>query len=204
VTTGWHIHLEKRIPHGAGLGGGSSNAATVLQALNRLSGNVLTAAQLHEIAASLGSDVPFFLHGRACDASGRGEVLEPVSDFPWRLSLVLIKPPFGIATPWAYQRWAESLELKGVNYGPQECPWGEMVNDLERPVFQKWLMLPALKSWLIEQGESRAALMSGSGSTVFAVCHTEDGAELLARKAREFCGETSQVMVCSTLQPQGA
>jgi 4-diphosphocytidyl-2-C-methyl-D-erythritol kinase len=199
VTSGWHIHLEKRIPHGAGLGGGSSDAAAVLRALNRLSGEVLTPAQLHEIAASLGSDVPFFLHGTVCDASGRGEVLAPVADFPWRLPLVLIKPPFGIATPWAYQRWSASREMKGVNYAPQECPWGAMVNDLERPVFQKWLMLPALKSWLLEQTESRAALMSGSGSTVFAVCHTEEGASSLAQKAREFCGETSQVFVCSSV-----
>jgi 4-diphosphocytidyl-2-C-methyl-D-erythritol kinase len=203
VTTGWHIHLEKRIPHGAGLGGGSSDAATVLQALNRLSDDVLTPAQLHGIAASLGSDVPFFLHGTVCDASGRGEVLEPVADFPWRLPLVLVKPPFGIATPWAYQRWAASREINGVSYEPQECPWGAMVNDLERPVFQKWLMLPALKSWLLEQPESRAALMSGSGSTVFAVCHAEEGAQSLAQKAREFCGETSQVFVCTTVQPQG-
>jgi 4-diphosphocytidyl-2-C-methyl-D-erythritol kinase len=117
---------------------------------------------------------------------------------------VLIKPPFGIATPWAYQQWAGSTELRGVQYAPQECPWGSMLNDLERPVFQKWLMLPALKTWLNEQAETRAALMSGSGSTVFAVCHTEEGAASLAQRAREFCGETSQVIVCRTVQPQAA
>jgi 4-diphosphocytidyl-2-C-methyl-D-erythritol kinase len=191
----FHLHLEKRIPHGAGLGGGSSDAAAVLRALNQLSGEPLTAAQLHDIAAGLGSDVPFFLHGGVCDASGRGEVLTPVADFPWELPLVLIKPPFGISTPWAYQRWAGSAELKGVRYAPQECPWGSMVNDLERPVFQKWTMLPAVKTWLLEQPETQAALMSGSGSTMFAVCHTAEGAEALAAKARELCGETTQVVV---------
>jgi 4-diphosphocytidyl-2-C-methyl-D-erythritol kinase len=201
LSLAWHIHLEKRIPHGAGLGGGSSDAATVLQAVNRLSGSPLSPAQLHEIAASLGSDVPFFLHGRACDASGRGEVLAPVRNFPWELPLVLIKPPFGISTPWAYQRWAGSVELKAVNYGAQNCPWGPMVNDLERPVFQKWLMLPALKSWLLEQPETLAALMSGSGSTMFAVCHSGDSAGALAVKAREYCGETTQVIVTRSVQP---
>jgi 4-diphosphocytidyl-2-C-methyl-D-erythritol kinase len=195
----WHIHLEKRIPHGAGLGGGSSDAATVLRAVNRLSGSPLSPTQLHDVAASLGSDVPFFLHGRACDASGRGEVLAPVANFPWELPLVLIKPPFGISTPWAYQRWAGSVELKGVPYAAQECPWGSMVNDLERPVFQKWLMLPALKTWLLEQPETRAALMSGSGSTMFAVCHSGDVAAALAERARDYCGESTLVMVSRTV-----
>lgn len=196
----WGIHLEKRVPHGAGLGGGSSNAAAVLRGVNELCGGPLAPAQLHEIAAGLGSDVPFFLHGRPCDASGRGEVLKPVEDFPWVLPLVLIKPPFGIPTPWAYQRWAGSKELKGVSYAPQECPWGAMVNDLERPVFEKWLTLPALKTWLLEQPETRAALMSGSGSTVFGVCQTEEGAEGLAERAREFCGETTKVVVTCSRQ----
>ncbi len=191
------IHLEKRIPHGAGLGGGSSNAAAVLRALDDLAGHPLAAEQLHAIAAALGSDVPFFLHGCVCDASGRGETLVPVPAFPWELPLVLIKPPFGISTPWAYQHWAASTELRGVLYAPQDCPWGAMVNDLERPVFQKWLMLPAVKTWLLEQPETRAALMSGSGSTMFAVCHSSGAAESLAAKAREFCGSTSQVIVCS-------
>lgn len=196
----WDIHLEKRIPHGAGLGGGSSNAATVLAALNELSGSPLTAAQLHELAAGLGSDVPFFLHGCTCDAGGRGEQLVPVVDFPWVLHLVLMKPPFGISTPWAYQRWAPSQELRGVDYASQPCPWGEMVNDLERPVFEKWLMLPALKTWLREQPETLAALMSGSGSTMFAVCTDAEAAKALAVKAAEFCGETTQVHTVTTVQ----
>lgn len=200
IIRAWNIHLEKRIPHGAGLGGGSSNAATVLAALNQLSGSPLSSSQLHELAAGLGSDVPFFLHGRTCDAGGRGEQLVPVADFPWTLHLVLMKPPFGISTPWAYQRWASSQELKGVDYAPQSHPWGEMVNDLERPVFEKWLMLPALKTWLREQPETLAALMSGSGSTMFAVCRDEAAAKALAVKAQEFCGETTQVHAVTTVR----
>ncbi|HSJ03084.1 MAG: 4-(cytidine 5'-diphospho)-2-C-methyl-D-erythritol kinase [Verrucomicrobium sp.] len=190
----WHLHLEKHIPHGAGLGGGSSNAAIVLKGLNQLAGNPLPLEKLHELAAQLGSDVPFFLYDSVCDATGRGEILTPVH-FPWKLPVVLIKPPFGIPTPWAYQSWAKSAPLKGVLYAPQLCEWGPMVNDLERPVFEKWLLLPTLKMWLLEQIETRAALMSGSGSTMLAVAQSGADAEALAAKAKELCGETTWIQV---------
>lgn len=195
----WQIHLEKRVPHGAGLGGGSSNAAAVLQAANELSGTPFSARELSAIAAEIGSDVPFFLHGKTCDATGRGEVVTPVEHFPWRLPLVLLKPPFGIPTPWAYQRWKESRELQGVTYAEQLCAWGAMVNDLERPVFEKWSLLPTLKMWLLDQPETQAALMSGSGSTVFAVARSAADASVLAERARVLCGETTQVFVAETL-----
>jgi 4-diphosphocytidyl-2-C-methyl-D-erythritol kinase len=191
----WRIHLEKRIPHGAGLGGGSSNAATVLRGLNTFYGEPLSAAALQEVAGQLGSDVPFFLYDTVCDATGRGETLVPVEEFPWKLPVVLIKPGFGIPTPWAYQRWAASAELKGVLYASQQCPWGPMVNDLERPVFEKWVLLPTLKMWLLDQKETRAALMSGSGSTLFAIATSGPDAVQLAEKARELCGPTTWVQV---------
>ena len=194
----WAIHLEKRIPHGAGLGGGSSDAAAVLRGLNTLCGQPLTLVQLAEVAAVLGSDVPFFLHSRVCDATGRGEQVTPI-DFPWKLDLVLIKPQFGVSTPWAYKNWAESKELAGVRYGPQSFVWGEMRNDLERPVFQKYLLLPTLKNWLFEQIETLAAMMSGSGSTMYAVAKSARDADSLADKARELCGQSAQVFVASSL-----
>jgi 4-diphosphocytidyl-2-C-methyl-D-erythritol kinase len=194
----WRIHLEKRIPHGAGLGGGSSNAATVLRALNDLSGKPLSLPELLQAAASIGSDVPFFLlDSAAADGTGRGEHVTPVP-FPHRLPVVLIKPPFPIPTPWAYQRWASSREIPGVLYAPQRCPWGSMVNDLERPVFEKHLMLPALKKWLLSQGEVRAALMSGSGSTMLAITQSMVHAAELAEKARAWCGETSWIQIAET------
>jgi 4-diphosphocytidyl-2-C-methyl-D-erythritol kinase len=187
----WRIHLEKRIPHGAGLGGGSSNAATVLRAANELSGRPLSLPQLLELAAQIGSDVPcFLLDSPAADGTGRGEIVQPAV-FSHRLHIVLIKPPFPIPTPWAYQSWADSREVPGVLYSPQLCEWGTMVNDLERPVFQKYLLLPALKNWLLEHGETRAALMSGSGSTMFAITDTAAQAAELAAKARAWCGETT-------------
>ncbi len=193
----WNIHLEKRIPSGAGLGGGSSDAAAVLRGLNDLCGKPLPLERLLEIAGTLGSDVPFFLHGTTCDATGRGEIVTPV-DFSWRLPVVLIKPAFGVASPWAYQHWADSVELEGAFYAPQLTEWGSMVNDLERPVFQKWLLLPALKSWLLDQPETRVALMSGSGSTLFAVAKDGVAAEALAQKAKTFCGDATWVQVAET------
>ena len=151
------------------------------------------------MAASLGSDIPFFLLDEpAAVGTGRGENVTPVA-FPWRLPLVVIKPPFPIPTPWAYQKWAESKELRGVCYAPQLCPWGEMVNDLERPVFEKHLFLASLKSKLLESGHVMAALMSGSGSTMFAVTKSAVAAEELASQAREWCGSTAFVEVTSTV-----
>ena len=197
-SSSWRIHLEKRIPHGAGLGGGSSNAATVLRAANELSGNPLSLPQLLDLAASIGSDVPcFLLDSPAADGTGRGEVVQP-TDFPHQLHVVLIKPPFSIPTPWAYQKWADSREIPGVLYAPQLCEWGTLVNDLERPVFQKHLLLPALKNWLLEQGETRAAMMSGSGSTMFAMTDTALQASDLASRARAWCGETTWTLATRT------
>lgn len=194
----WRIHLEKMIPAGAGLGGGSSNAATVLKACNELTGAPLNQEQLIQIGGQIGSDVPcFLLDTPAADGSGRGEQVAP-AEFPWGLPLVLIKPPFPVPTPWAYKCWAGSKEIPGVLYAPQFCPWGAMVNDLERPVFEKFLLLPTLKSWLLEHGDVRAALMSGSGSTMFAITESAAAAAEVADKAREYCGGTSWIQVTST------
>ena len=196
---GWDIHLEKKIPHGAGLGGGSSDAASVLEAVNQLSGKPLQLSALAAVAGQIGSDVPFFLYRRACDASGRGETIQLVADFPWQFSLVLIKPPFGIPTAWAYREWAASTEQSGVLYAPQGCAWGAMVNHLERPVFQKYTMLSTLKMWFLDQAETTAALMSGSGSTVYAITRSAVAAQSLAEKARQLCGESSWIQVAQTL-----
>ena len=199
IRRGWCVHLDKQIPTGAGLGGGSSNAGTVLKLLNQLCGTPLSTSELAAASAEIGSDIPFFvLDAPAALATGRGEIVTP-QPFPWDLPLVLIKPPFPIPTPWAYKNWAASKELAGCLYAAQLCPWGEMVNDLERPVFEKHLLLPALKSMLLESGLATAALMSGSGSTMFAVARSASDAEELAAKARDWCGPTSMVTVTHTL-----
>lgn len=200
IRRGWDIHLEKRIPHGAGLGGGSSDAAAVLRGLNELAGHPLRPEALRGLAAGLGSDVPFFLHGTTCDAAGRGEDVAPV-DFPWRLPLVLVKPPFGISTPWAYKHWRTAREMRGVLHAPQLCEWGNLRNDLEPAAFEKWILLPALKMWLLDQPETVAALMSGSGSTLFAVTRTGHDAATLAGRAQSQCGPTAWIRVARTAGP---
>ncbi len=192
------ISLTKRIPHGAGLGGGSSDAATTLIGLNRLFDTQLPREALAAMAADLGSDIPFFIYQSAAIIRGRGEHVEPVA-FPHTLPLLLIKPPFGVPTPWAYKRWRDSLEIPGVRYSAQELAWGALVNDLERPVFEKYIFLADLKTWLLEQPEAAGALMSGSGSTVFAALRTkEDAGALGDRIAAEF-GTDLWCCLCETV-----
>lgn len=179
------ITLKKEIPHGAGLGGGSSDAATVLLALDQLFETNVPRKELSELAAELGSDVPFFIQQSAAWCRGRGEIVEPCA-MP-SLPLLLIKPPFGVPTLWAYKNWRDSLEIPSVHYAAQPFAWGELVNDLERPVFEKYLQLAELKNWLLAQPETAGALMSGSGATVFAVLREKSqGTTLSQRIATEF------------------
>ena len=183
------ITLQKHVPHGAGLGGGSSDAAAVLLALNEATQAGFSVAELAALAAELGSDVPFFVYRKAAVCRGRGEVIEPTA-FPHKLPLVLFKPAFPVPTPWAYGRWRDARELPGVLYEAQKFPWGEMINDLERPVFEKYLVLADLKMWLLGQPEVAGALLSGSGSTVFALLHAASGGpEGLVERARQQFGE---------------
>jgi 4-diphosphocytidyl-2-C-methyl-D-erythritol kinase len=154
--------------------------------LNAAFGFPLTAAALRALAAEIGSDVPFFLARSAALCRGRGEIVEPVA-FPETLPLLLVKPGFGVPTPWAYSRWKDSRELPGISYAAQEFPWGRLVNDMERPVFEKYLFLATLKGWLSRQPEVAGALMSGSGSTTFALLNNKAvGPNLEARVKEEF------------------
>ena len=197
------IELTKRVPHGAGLGGGSSDAAAVLLALNALANSRQTPAQLAVLAAELGSDVPFFVYRSAAVCRGRGETVEPVA-FGERLPLLLLKPPFPVPTPWAYKRWRNSRELPGIGYAPQRFGWGELVNDLERPVFEKYLLLAELKTWLLAQPEIAGALLSGSGSTVLAVLESfSTDAESLADRAGKVFGEL-WTLSCETVPVQAS
>ncbi len=178
------IELRKKVPHGAGLGGGSSDAASLLLGLNELHGDPLTLTCLTSLAAALGSDVPFFLFQSAAVCRGRGEIVEPVADPLPPLPLLLLKPEFGVPTPWAYRQWQDSRELPGIDYGSQSLGGLVFVNDLERPVFEKYLFLARIKEWLRAQPEVAVALMSGSGSTMFAVLRGADSADALAQRAR--------------------
>jgi 4-diphosphocytidyl-2-C-methyl-D-erythritol kinase len=176
------IALKKNIPHGAGLGGGSSDAATTLLGLNELFAAGFSVEKLSELGAQIGSDVPFFIYQSAARCRGRGElVTRTILTAP--LSLLLFKPEFSVPTPWAYSRWSESREIPNISYAPQEFGGMQFVNDLERPVFEKFVFLAETKKWLQEQPEVAVALMSGSGSTLFAVLKNAMDAEALAKRA---------------------
>ena len=179
---GARVHLEKRIPMEAGLGGGSGNAATTLVGLNRLCGEPISGSQLQVLAASLGSDVPFFLDPKPAVAFGRGEnvrALAPSSALAG-CSMLLIHPGFGISTPWAYQRLAqfpgsaqgltgraEAAALAFADGGVAGVV-SHLFNTLEIPALHTYPILKVYQDFLREKG-ALGALMSGSGSTTFAV-----------------------------------
>jgi 4-diphosphocytidyl-2-C-methyl-D-erythritol kinase len=197
VAGGLKIILEKKIPHGAGLGGGSSDAASTLLGLNELFATGLEENKLIELGAQLGSDVPFFIVRSPAICRGRGEIVAP-TELPARFQLLLVKPDFGVPTPWAYGRWRESREIPGVDYSPQEFGGVRFGNDLERPVFEKYVFLGYLKKWLREQPGVGAALLSGSGSTVFAVLRDDADGETLAALIRNQLDSSLWTQLCAT------
>ncbi len=196
---GARIFIEKRIPMGAGLGGGSSDAATVLVALDSIFETHLGVSGLETLAAQIGSDVPFFIRRHPAICRGRGEIIEPC-DVPERLPLLLIKPPFGVATPWAYKQWATAPAVPEELDREQNLGWTTIYNSLEKPVFEKFVFLPVLKQWLLKQPEVRVAAMSGSGSTTFAVLKDAAGGPALQTRVLEYFGESLWTALCETLE----
>ncbi|HSZ76379.1 MAG TPA: 4-(cytidine 5'-diphospho)-2-C-methyl-D-erythritol kinase [Chthoniobacterales bacterium] len=194
IDTAHAIRLQKRIPIGAGLGGGSSNAAVTLQLLNKLHGFPLRGEQLEELAANLGSDVAFFLDGRSAWCTGRGERIE-ARLFPDHLWICLFKPGFAVPTAGAYHAYARLAE--NLKRGKESVtPWGKLRNDLEPAVLPKYLFLALLKDWLNEQSEPLFALMAGSGSTVFAIVQSQPEGETLRARFREQFGKWTWSVVC--------
>ena len=201
ISDGVKIHLEKKIPLAAGLGGGSGNAATTLLALNELFGQPLALAKLDELAAALGSDIPFFLYGKPALATGRGEKVESLENFPALTgkAFFLIHPGFGIATPWAYQNLARfPAALNGEPGRAQKLisllqttdlktAAGSFYNSLEAPALDKFPVLSLYQEFLRENG-ALAALMSGSGSTTFAIMENLAAAESVVEKFKSRFG----------------
>ena len=197
---GVHIILEKRIPTAAGLGGGSSDAAFILLALEGLHNYLLGWAGLYYIAVSIGADVAFFLGQRTAWCHGRGEILEPAK---FRCpddnrTVVLIKPPFPVSTSWAYQYWVKARKIPGLLYHSQCSPWGELYNDLEIPVFEKFPILGLIKHWLLGRCEVESALMSGSGPTIFAILRQEASPNKLVTDIALELGADLWVHTCKT------
>jgi len=195
VTAGVGIKLQKQIPHGAGLGGGSSDAASTLIALNQLFETKLSREEMAKLGSTIGSDIAFFLFASPAVCKGRGEIVEPTK-LKKKLSILLLKPAFSVSSTWAYSRWQDSREIPRISYQPQNFDGQSFVNDLERPVFEKFIFLAQLKTWLLKQAEVGAALMSGSGSTVFAVMRDNADVDLVAKRARKELDP--EIWVCST------
>jgi 4-diphosphocytidyl-2-C-methyl-D-erythritol kinase len=197
IKSGVLIELKKKIPHGAGLGGGSSDAASTLMALNELFETKLRREALAKMAEGIGSDVPFFIFQSAAICRGRGELVSPIK-LHKPLFILLLKPQFSVPTAWAYQRWRGAQEVPGVSYTAQEFAGRTFVNDLERSVFEKFVCLAQLKVWLLEQPEAGAALMSGSGSTVFAVMRERADARQLGKRAKAALDPELWTCACET------
>lgn len=171
---GVHIHLTKNIPVGAGLGGGSANAAATLVALNKVWDVKLPAQDLVSIGADLGADVPFFLCGGTAVGVGRGAEVYPLTDAP-RLGVVIIKPSFSVSTAEAYG-WFDADRAAEVADGARRparrvdlgWPTGpvQLDNDLQLPVGRRHPAVGEMVEACLAQG-ARAALMTGSGSAVF-------------------------------------
>lgn len=166
-----HMHLHKTIPMGAGLGGGSSDAAFALQLINQKFSLHLSSQQLINYAVQLGSDCAFFILNKPCYATGRGEILEPIELDLSNFGILLINPGIHIST---------SLAFSNINIGehPQDLrlllandikTWKHsIVNDFEKPVFAAYPEIEQIKATLYDQGALYAS-MSGSGSSVYGI-----------------------------------
>lgn len=172
------VHLDKKVPTGAGLGGGSSNAATALWAANQFSGCLATEKELQQWSSEIGSDIPFFFSNGAAFCTGRGEVVEDISlPIPLDIPMVLVKPPQACSTAEVYKRLRldqtskvdpitllEKISKNGISQ--DVC-----INDLEPPAFEVLPSLKRLKQRIIaaSRGQYDAVFMSGSGSTIVGI-----------------------------------
>ncbi len=202
ISDGVRIHLQKNLPLAGGIGGGSANAAVTFTALNELFGMPLPLEKLHELAAALGSDVPFFLYDKPALATGRGEIIRTLEKFSALRgkAFFLVHPGFGISTPWSYQSLARFPEALNGKAGRAEIlisklQAGDLVaaaesfyNSLEAPAFDKFPVLQLYQEFLRDHG-ALISLMSGSGSTTFAITESLAAAENLAEKFKAQFGD---------------
>ncbi|XP_021677484.2 4-diphosphocytidyl-2-C-methyl-D-erythritol kinase, chloroplastic/chromoplastic isoform X2 [Hevea brasiliensis] len=217
------IHLDKKVPTGAGLGGGSSNAATALWAANQFSGGLATENELLEWSSEIGSDISFFFSHGAAYCTGRGEIVQDIpSPVPLDLPMVLIKPQEACSTAEVYKRFRldktsqvdpltllEKISRNGISQ--DVC-----INDLEPPAFEVLPSLKRLKQRIISasRGQYDAVFMSGSGSTIVGIgspdppqfIYDDDDykdvflseANFLTREANQWYKEPASTAACST------
>ncbi|RNC68343.1 MAG: 4-(cytidine 5'-diphospho)-2-C-methyl-D-erythritol kinase [Desulfuromonadales bacterium] len=187
TQVGIDIAITKNIPVAAGLGGGSSDAATVLMGVNEMLGLGLSTERLMEIGVTLGADVPFFIFGKTALAEGIGEVLTALEEVPpaW---LVIVNPNIHVSTAWVYQNLQLTGERNRVNiprfFKDVSAVCTVLANDLEPVTVGKFSVVGEIKERLIERGAA-GALMSGSGPTVFGLFEAEEGARRAAHDITE-------------------
>lgn len=200
---GLDMRLEKRIPVAAGLGGGSSDAAATLLALNELTGRALKNGQLEDAAASLGSDVPFFLLGGTALGRGRGELLTPLEAQPAE-KLLLLAPPLEVSAKEAYRHFDLTFG-RSISHSTQRLPGGRLCfpgapwyNDLEGGVFAAHPELAELKRELLSAGAADA-VMSGSGPVIVARFGVAEEAD---RVADLFRAKGVRAILCNSLNAE--
>lgn len=193
IHGGAEITLQKNIPIAAGLAGGSTDAAAVLKGLNRLYGLDLSIDELCRLAEQLGSDVPFCISGGTMLAQGRGEKLTALPPAPL-LPLVLVKPKIGVSTAWVYKNYhkvqasvihpdSDAMQ-RALASGDTDAVCKSLGNVLEYVTIPAHPEIAHIKSALLSYG-AKAAMMSGSGPTVFAIARSTAEAEAIAQKMRE-------------------
>ncbi len=192
---GVHIHLEKNIPVAAGLAGGSSDAAATLRGLNRLWGLNLSLDELAQIGAHVGSDVPYCVYGGTALVTGRGEDVQVLPSMPscW---IVLVKPKISVSTRTIFQ----SIDVPSLTHpniarledGIRKSDYQQIVrylgNSLEPITSKKYPIVATIKDKMLSMGAD-GALMSGSGPTVFAICHNLSRAKRVYNGMKGFCSE---------------
>jgi 4-diphosphocytidyl-2-C-methyl-D-erythritol kinase len=165
------MHLQKNIPMGAGLGGGSSDGTSALIILNQMFSLGLNEHQLIDYASQLGSDCPFFVYNKACHATGRGEILNPIELDLSNYQFLLVHPGKHISTAWAFQQLTPNTKSESIQSIIQKpiTKWKDLlINDFEVPVFKAEPTLHSIKEQLYQLGAIYAS-MSGSGSSLFGI-----------------------------------
>ena len=204
VARGVKIELNKRIPLAAGLAGGSTDAAAVLKGLNRLWGLALSPVELEQLAARLGSDVPFCLWGGTSLATGRGEMLTPLPDFTGH-GVVLANPSLQVSTAWVYGNYRDAAgnrrrDISSLRHSIEQPDFSAVAdtlfNDLETVTVPAYPQVAEIQEQLLQAGAA-GVLMSGSGPTVFAL--TPDYASAAELAGRAALGADVAVFIAETV-----
>lgn len=208
IKSGVHIHIDKQIPVAAGLAGGSTDAAAVLVGLNRLWKLGFTLQELEKFGAALGSDVPFCIQGGTMLATGRGEVLQPLTDIT-PCFVVLAKPPVSVSTAWVYRQYQgrnvtfrpDTAEVAaGLAKGDLKSVAKGLCNVLETVTIPVHPEIRRIKNAMMQHG-AMAGLMSGSGPTVFCLTQDSDRAQYIAEKLKARCA--ASIFVTKTVGRNG-